>query len=94
MARTVQRPSSGSIAYVVMSVICAVGLLLIVGVGQWRGGSLVVAAGLMFGGVARFLLPDRLSGLLRVRRKRLDVLMLSGAAVVLAVIALSIPLRR
>ena len=93
MTRWVRRPSSGTMAYVGMAAICVFGLAVVVLLGQWRTGSLMMSAGLMLGAIARVLLPERLSGLLRVRRKWIDVLMLNGAAIMLAFMALAIPER-
>lgn len=45
------------------------------GVGSWRSGSTVVAAGLLLAAVLRLLLPERVAGLLCCRSRVLDVLL-------------------
>ena len=68
----------------------AVGLLL-VAVGHWRVGLVVVGLALVGGAVLRLLLPLRRTGFLAVRSRTIDVVLLGGTGLVLAVIALTIP---
>jgi hypothetical protein len=50
----------------------------------WRLGCLVIGASLVVGAVERLLLPDREAGLLQVRGKAFDVVvvLLTGAAII------------
>ena len=56
----------------------------ILATGDWRPGLLVIGAAVALAGVIRLVLPDRLAGLLGVRRRWFDVvvLLLLGAAIV------------
>ena len=65
--------------------------LLLVAVGHWRVGLVVVGLALVGGAVLRLLLPLRRTGFLAVRSRTIDVVLLGGAGLVLAVIALTIP---
>lgn len=70
-----------------------VGLVLVAS-GRWRGGSLTLGAALVSGGVLRLLLPERMAGLLRVRRKLVDAAILVGMAFTVVFMTLSIAARR
>ena len=59
--------------------------------GAWRTGVVWMGAGLIVGGIARLLLPERRAGMLRVRRKGSDVVMLLGAGIALVVLAVVVP---
>jgi predicted phage tail protein len=59
--------------------------------GAWRTGVVWMGVGLIVGGVARLLLPERRAGMLRVRRKGSDVVMLLGAGIALVVLAVVVP---
>jgi len=73
-------------------VIVAVGVgLLMVTFEHWRIGLVVIGLALVGGAVLRLLLPVRRVGFLAVRSRPVDVLLLAGCGVVLAVIALAIP---
>lgn len=68
----------------------AVGLLLVT-VAHWRRGLVVIGVALVGAALLRLLLPVRRVGFLAVRSRLVDVLLLAGAGVALAVVALSIP---
>lgn len=62
--------------------------------GPWRTGVTWVGAGLLVGGTARLVLPERQAGMLRVRHKAEDVAMLLIAGVALIFLAWTIPNQR
>jgi hypothetical protein len=68
----------------------AVGLLMVT-FGHWRMGLVVAGLALVGGAVLRLLLPVRRVGFLAVRSRPLDVVLLLGAGLALAIIALAIP---
>ena len=75
-----------------LAVIVVVGIgLLVVTVGHWRQGLVIAALALVGGAALRLLLPVRRVGFLAVRSRSIDVLLLGGAGLALAVIALTIP---
>jgi hypothetical protein len=75
-----------------LAVLVGVGVgLLVVTVGRWRLGLVVMGLALVGGAVLRLLLPVRRVGFLAVRSRLTDVILMAGAGVVLTVIALAIP---
>lgn len=70
--------------------VAVVGVVLI-SVGSWRRGPFVIAAALWLAAFLRLVLPDRIAGLLVVRRRWIDVagMALLGAAI--ATLALVVP---
>jgi hypothetical protein len=75
-----------------LAVIVAVGVgLLMVTFGHWRKGLVVVGLALVGGALLRLLLPVRRVGFLAVRGRPVDVVLLAGAGLALAIIALAIP---
>ena len=75
-----------------LAVLLVVGLgLLLVTVGQWRAGLVVIGLALVGGGVLRLLLPVRRAGFLAVRSRPVDVVLLTGTGLTLAVIARTLP---
>ena len=75
-----------------LAVLMAVGVgLLMVTFEHWRKGLVVVGLALVGGAVLRALLPVRRVGFLAVRSRPVDVVLLAGAGLALAVIALAIP---
>jgi hypothetical protein len=75
-----------------LAVLVAVGVgLLMVTFEHWRKGLVVVGLALVGGAVLRALLPVRRVGFLAVRSRPVDVVLLAGAGLALAVIALAIP---
>lgn len=71
-------------------VVVGAGLALGAG-GAWRAGAWTVSAGVLLAGVLRVLLPARRAGLLAVRSRRLDAVMLLGLGLALAVLSWSVP---
>lgn len=65
--------------------------LAITVLGAWRTGVIWMGAALLVGGTARLVLPERQAGMLRVRRKASDVLMMVLVGVALIVLALVVP---
>ena len=73
-------------------VLLAVGAgLLVLTVGHWRRGLVVVGLALAGGGLLRLLLPLRRVGFLAVRSRPVDVVMLAAAGLALTTISLAIP---
>ena len=73
-------------------------VLLVVGVGllqvpfrHWRMGLVVMGLALVGAGLLRLLLPVRRAGFLAVRSRPVDVVLLTGTGLALAVLAQSIP---
>ena len=75
-----------------LAVLLTVGLgLLLVTFEHWRRGLVVVGLALVGGGLLRLLLPLRRVGFLAVRSRPVDVVLLAGTGLALAVIVLTIP---
>ena len=73
-------------------------VLLVVGVGllqvtfrHWRLGLVVMGLALVGAGLLRLLLPVRRAGFLAVRSRPVDVVLLTGTGLALAVLARTIP---
>jgi hypothetical protein len=74
-----------------LAVLVLVGIgLLEVAVDHWRRGLVVIGVALVVGGALRLFLPVRRVGFLAVRSRPMDVVLLVGTGLVLAVVALSI----
>ncbi len=87
----IRKPSTiGGVVY-----LCVLGAALagigIAATGAWRTGVSWLAVSLLAASVTRLALADDNAGMLRVRRKLLDALILSAAGVVLLVLAGTIP---
>ena len=65
--------------------------LLVVLAGAWRTGVGWIGAGLLVAAAARLVLAEQAAGMLRVRRKWSDVLMLTVAGVALIVLSVVVP---
>ncbi len=75
-----------------LAVLLSVGAgLLVVTVGYWRRGLVVIGVTLVVAAVLRLLLPARRVGFLAVRSRAVDVVLLAACGLALAVIALMIP---
>ncbi|WP_408896568.1 DUF3017 domain-containing protein [Nocardioides sp. R1-1] len=77
---------------------CYIAVLVVVGVGlvvaaasDWRVGLRIMSGGLAGAGALRLVLPERDAGMLAVRHRLLDVGILVGVAVVLFLLAGTIP---
>src|SRR5688572_16431421 len=67
----------GGAFYLVMLAIAGTGLVFVV-LGDWRTGVRLIGGALVFGSLVRLVLPSRDAGMLAVRSKLLDALLLSG----------------
>jgi Protein of unknown function (DUF3017) len=65
----------GTIAFFAATLVGLLGIALSV-LGSWMQGVVGISAALVLAGAARLALPDRMAGLLRVRRKSFDVVLL------------------
>ena len=75
-----------------LAVLVVVGVgLLVVTVGHWRSGMVIVGLALIAAAVLRLLLPVRRVGFLAVRSRPVDVVLLAGTGLALTVIVLTIP---
>lgn len=73
-------------------VLIGVGIaLLLVGFDYFRRGAVVLAGSVLLAAFLRLLLPDREAGLLVVRSRRVDVIILGTLGVLLAVFAFWVP---
>jgi hypothetical protein len=68
----------------------AVGLVIVT-FGHWRAGLVVVGTSLIGAAALRLLLPVRRVGFLAVRSRPVDVVLMAGTGLTLAVVALAIP---
>jgi Protein of unknown function (DUF3017) len=71
-------------------VVC-LGGLAVAAYGQWRQGVALCAVGLLVTSWTRLVLPDAMAGMLRVRRKAVDVLGLTLLGAALLVLAIIVP---
>jgi hypothetical protein len=76
--------------YLVIVAMTLIGLGIILA-GPWRTGISWIGVSLLVGAASRLVLSERGAGMLRVRRRLTDVLMLSGAGVALLVLAVVVP---
>ncbi|TNY38715.1 DUF3017 domain-containing protein [Thermomonospora catenispora] len=67
------------------------GALILFATNHFRKGSALLAAGVMFGALARLVLPESQVGMLAIRKKWLDVLTMASLAIALAVVAWVVP---
>jgi hypothetical protein len=75
-----------------LAVLVAVGVgLLMVTFDHWRRGLVLMGLALIGAALLRLLLPVRRAGFLAVRSRPVDVVVLAGIGLALAVIALTIP---
>jgi hypothetical protein len=89
--RPERRPQTlGGAAYLIVVGTALTGLAITVA-GAWRTGVIWMGTGLIGGSLARLVLPERQAGMLRVRRKAADVVMMLGVGVLLIVLAVVIP---
>jgi hypothetical protein len=80
----------GGAFYLLVLTTCVVGVGIVV-TGEWRAGIRVFGGALLLGAVVRLLLSSRDAGMLAVRFKALDVLVLVGLGTALLFLAGSIP---
>jgi hypothetical protein len=86
-----RHPSTiGGLFYLVVLGITAVGIV-ISWTGDWRLGVKWIGAALLLGAVVRLVLPRRDAGMLAVRNRAVDAVMLSGVGATLILLSESIP---
>ena len=86
-----RRPQTvGGGVYLVVAASALVGLAITL-VGVWRTGVVWMGTGLLLGGAARLLLPERQAGMLAVRRKIPDVVMMLLVGIALVSLAVGVP---
>ena len=65
--------------------------LLVTLIGGWRAGAVLFACGVLTAGILRLVLSDQRAGLLRVRRRTFDVVLLLGMGAAIVALALVVP---
>jgi hypothetical protein len=86
-----RRPQTlGGTVYLLVLAAALVGLGIVLA-GAWRTGVGWIGTGLLVAALARLVLAEQAAGMLRVRRKWSDVLMLSVAGVALIVLSVVVP---
>ncbi|MDP9444899.1 MAG: DUF3017 domain-containing protein [Actinomycetota bacterium] len=88
--RARRRLTPGSLTFCAVLLVGTVGVL-VAAAGRWREGSEAIAGALLVAGLVRLVLPDRLAGMLRVRRRVVDVAVFVLLGVAIALVALAIP---
>lgn len=72
-------------------VLCGVALgLAVEATGHFKKGSLLLGAAVLFGALVRLVLPAGQVGLLAVRKRAIDVLIMVGLAVAITVVAYAV----
>lgn len=79
----------GAFYLVVLTIVAAA--LVVVAQGDWRTGVRMIAGSLIFAAVVRAVLPGREAGMLAVRRRVIDVVLLVTVGVLLWFLSTSIP---
>lgn len=88
-----KKPSTtGGIAFLAVLATLLVGLV-IAAAGPWRSGVSLMGAAFGLAFVARAVLPDERAGMLRIRRRFVDLVTMLGCCVGLLVLAAAIPNR-
>ena len=86
-----RRPKTiGGVLYFAVVALTTVGLV-VVAVSSWRRGVTFIGAGLLFAALARAMLGEYDAGMLRVRRRWFDVLVLVLTGFALIFLAATIP---
>ena len=86
-----RRPRTrGGVVYLLVLLVAAAGLGLVVS-GQWRTGTTVLGGSFLLATLGRVVLPDRDAGMLKLRRKAIDVPTLLAIGVALVVLASVVP---
>ena len=80
----------GGILFLAVLATAVLGLVL-VGTGSWRNGVRLIGVALLAAALARSLLSSTNAGMLAVRHRVLDVVLLTGLGLALLVLASSIP---
>jgi Protein of unknown function (DUF3017) len=76
-----------------LTLCCLIGLtgLVVLTFNNWREGVLIFSGGILLAGVLRAVLSDDVAGLLRVRRRMFDVMLLLGAGAAVLLLGLIVP---
>jgi len=80
----------GGAFYLLVLAVSSVGLVIVTQ-GSWRLGVKWIAAALLFGALVRLVIPAQQAGMLAVRRRSVDVVILAVAGVALWILSTSIP---
>lgn len=91
--RTAPRLELGTYVYAGVATTVLVGFGFIAA-GAWRAGITLAGMALITAGVTRGALPERLAGLLRIRRRVSDVVLMLAFGVALITLATLIPAQR
>jgi hypothetical protein len=90
VARIKQPSTIGGAVYLVVLVLALIGIG-IAATGPWRLGVSWLGSSLLLATAGRLLLPGDDAGMLGVRRRRFDTLLLASVGIVLIVLAVTIP---
>ena len=89
-----KRPSTtGGLVYLVVAATLAVGLG-IAALGPWRSGVTLMATALTLAFVARAILPDERAGMLRIRRRFVDLTTFAVCSAGMFALVIAIPTHR
>ena len=89
-----KRPSTtGGLVYLLVAGTLAVGLAIVV-LGPWRTGVVLMGGALSVAFVARAVLPDERAGMLRIRRRLVDLTTLAVCAAGMFALVAAIPSQR
>lgn len=89
-----KKPSTtGGIIYLAVVAATLVGLGIVVA-GEWRLGVVVMSAALGFACLSRAVLPDERAGMLRIRRRFVDITILAVCSGAMFALAALIPISR
>jgi hypothetical protein len=80
----------GGLVYLAVLIVAAAGIGLVVA-GLWRSGATVMGVAFMLGAIGRIALPDADAGMLKLRRKAIDVPTMLAIGVALIVLAAVVP---
>ena len=80
----------GGMFYLVVLAATLAGIVIIA-IGNWRAGTRWIGGALLFAALIRLVLPARDAGMLAVRHRSVDCLMLAGVGVMLLILAGTIP---
>jgi hypothetical protein len=92
MAGVTSKPAGPALEWplLISGLVGFAGLVLAV-LDQWRPGVLLFSGGILLAGVFRLVLSDDQAGLLRVRRRPFDTVMMLGMGIAVLVLALIVP---
>ncbi|MBA2444035.1 MAG: DUF3017 domain-containing protein [Nocardioidaceae bacterium] len=88
-----KKPSTpGGVVYFLVLAMMLAGIVL-VGLGTWRTGVVVMGSSFALAFIARAVLPDDLAGMLRIRRRFVDLITMAVCCGGLVALAFVIPTR-